>query len=237
MAEVRIKDIDEHEIDTILAEDIDFEGHLTFKKPLMIKGKFKGEIKSTSALYIGEKAYVEATTEADVVSAKGRHKGDIRGHSRVELFSTSQVDGDITTPDFVVESGCKFNGNCNMSGEPARKNGAAAPGTEAPRANTEAPKGSAEPPRGNAEPPKGSAEPPRGSAEPPRGSAEPPRAGNSAAPGAQPRTGTDPSRSAPEAPRNPEAHRTPGGPQPQQQKPPFPPGVSGGQGGAGGGQK
>ncbi len=223
MAEVRIKDIDEHEIDTILAEDIDFEGHLTFKKPLMIKGKFKGEIKSTSALYIGEKAYVEATTEADLVSAKGRHKGDIRGHSRVELFSTSQVDGDITTPDFVVESGCKFNGNCNMGGEPARKNGAAAPGTEAPRANTEAPKGTAEPPRG--------------SAEPPRGSAEPPRAGNSAAPGAQPGTGTDPSRSAPEAPRNPEVHRTPGGPQPQQQKPPFPPGVSGGQGGAGGGQK
>ena len=64
MAEVRIKDIDEHEIDTILAEDIDFEGHLTFKKPLMIKGKFKGEIKSTSSLYIGEKAYVEAKTEA-----------------------------------------------------------------------------------------------------------------------------------------------------------------------------
>ena len=225
MAEVRIKDIDEHEIDTILAEDIDFEGHLTFKKPLMIKGKFKGEIKSTSALYIGEKAYVEATTEADVVSAKGRHKGDIRGHSRVELFSTSQVDGDITTPDFVVESGCKFNGNCNMSGDPARKNGAAAPGTETLRANTEVPKGSAEPPRG-------SAEPSRGTAEPPKGSAEPPRAGNSAAPGAQQRTSP-----APEAPRSQEAHRTPGGPQPQQQKPPFAPGVSGGQGGAGGGQK
>ena len=118
MAEVRIKDIDEHEIDTILAEDIDFEGHLTFKKPLMIKGKFKGEIKSASSLYIGEKAFVEATTEAGVISSKGRHKGDIQGHSRVELFSTAQVDGDITTPDFIMESGCKFNGYCNMSGGP-----------------------------------------------------------------------------------------------------------------------
>jgi cytoskeletal protein CcmA (bactofilin family) len=116
MAEVRIKDMDEHEIDTILAEDIDFEGHLTFKKPLMIKGKFKGEIKSSSSLYIGEKAYVEATTEADIVSSRGRHKGDIVGHSRVELFSTAQVEGDISTPDFVVESGCKFNGYCNMGG-------------------------------------------------------------------------------------------------------------------------
>lgn len=117
MAEVRIKDIDEHEIDTILADDIDFEGQLTFKKPLMIKGRFKGEIRSESALHVGEKAVVEAKVEANLVSSKGRIRGDIVGHSRVELFSTAQVDGDICTPDFVVESGCKFNGHCNMSGQ------------------------------------------------------------------------------------------------------------------------
>jgi len=117
MAEVRIKDIDEHEVDTILADDIDFEGQLTFKKPLMIKGKFRGEIRSESALYVGEKAVVEAKVESSLVSSKGRIKGDITGHSRVELASTANVDGDITTPDFVVESGCKFNGHCNMSGQ------------------------------------------------------------------------------------------------------------------------
>jgi len=210
MAEVRIKDIDEHEIDTILAEDIDFEGHLTFKKPLMIKGKFKGEIKSTSALYIGEKAYVEATTEADVVSSKGRHKGDILGHSRVELFSTARVDGDIATPDFVMESGCKFNGNCNMSREPA------------------AAVSNAQPAGGPGNQQKTVAEPPRVAPEAPRVSSEAPR-------------------SVPEAPRSVEAHRPPGGPQPQhpqqhqqqpqQQKPHLPQGGTGGQGGAGGGQK
>ena len=75
MAEVRIKDIDEHEVDTVLAEDIDFEGQLSFKKPLMIKGKFKGEITSSSALYVGEKANVEAKVEANLVSSKGRIKG------------------------------------------------------------------------------------------------------------------------------------------------------------------
>jgi len=180
MAEVRIKDMDEHEIDTILAEDIDFEGYLTFKKPLMIKGKFKGEIKSTSALYIGEKAYVEAATEAAVVSSKGMHKGDIIGHSRVELFSTAQVDGDITTPDFVVESGCKFNGYCNMGGGQPSARPAAAASSAAPAAGPQAPaapqataapqapaaqKAAAQP--GSAQP--GSAQP--GSAQP--GSAQP----------------------------------------------------------------
>ena len=140
MAEVRIKDIDEHEIDTILAEDIDFEGHLTFKKPLMIKGKFKGEIKSTSALYIGEKAYVEATTEAAIVSSRGRHKGDIVAHSRIELYSTAQVDGDVTTPDFVMESGCRFNGYCNMGGgSPAEKKGPSTGQTQAAPGSTPPP--------------------------------------------------------------------------------------------------
>ena len=152
MAEVRIKDMDEHEIDTILAEDIDFEGHLTFKKPLMIKGRFKGEIKSTSALYIGEKAYVEASTEAGIVSSKGTHKGDIIGHSRVELFSTAKVDGDITAPDFVVESGCKFNGHCNMGGGPAKKDAPRAPqsgsqpSAQQPQAAQNAAQGQAAPP-------------------------------------------------------------------------------------------
>src|SRR5512136_1960492 len=103
MAEVRIKDIEEHEIDTILADDIDFEGQLTFKKPLMIRGKFKGEIMSESALYVGEKAVVEARVESGLVSSRGGIKGDITGHARVELSGTAQVEGDITTPDFVVE--------------------------------------------------------------------------------------------------------------------------------------
>ncbi|MGO9308150.1 MAG: bactofilin family protein [Spirochaetia bacterium] len=143
MAEIRIKDIDEQEIDTILAEDIDFEGYLTFKKPLMIKGKFKGEIKSTSSLYIGEKAFVEAATEAAVVSSKGTHKGNIVGHARVELFSTAQVEGDVSTPDFVVESGCKFNGYCNMGAPRKQAAQTAAPqsaaGQSAPQSTGAAP--------------------------------------------------------------------------------------------------
>lgn len=112
--EIRIKDIDEVEIDTILAEDIDFEGELTFRKPLMIKGKFRGKVDSPSDLYVGEQAVVEATIRAGKVSSKGRIIGNITAGSRVELFATSRVQGDVETPDLVVESGCVFNGSCRM---------------------------------------------------------------------------------------------------------------------------
>ena len=117
LREVRIDQIDENEVDTILAEDIDFSGVLSFQRPLMIKGRFQGEIKASSDLYIGEKAVVKAKIEADTVSSKGRIEGDVLARSRVEFFSTASMLGDLTTPDLVMESGCQYNGRCTMSRE------------------------------------------------------------------------------------------------------------------------
>jgi len=114
MSELRIRKIEDTEIDTVLAEDIDFTGELSFTKPLMIKGKFSGTIHASGDLYVGNEAMVEARIEANVVSLKGRIKGNIFAKSRVELFSTATVDGDITAPDIVMESGCRFNGMCKM---------------------------------------------------------------------------------------------------------------------------
>jgi len=115
LSEVHIKSVEENHLDTILAEDIDFVGELHFAKPLMIKGKFKGEIQATGDLYVGDHAEVEARIEANVVSLKGKVKGNITAHARVELFSTAEVEGDISAPDIVMESGCRFNGICTMT--------------------------------------------------------------------------------------------------------------------------
>ena len=109
-----LKRRDESDIETVLAEDIDFTGVLSFKEPLMIKGRFKGEIKASGDLYIGEKADVEAKIEARTISSRGRIKGNVVAQSRIELFSTAVVEGDIRCPDLVVESGAVYNGTCLM---------------------------------------------------------------------------------------------------------------------------
>ncbi len=114
LPEVHIKSVEETTLDTVLADDIDFTGVLQFSKPLMIKGKFTGEIKATGDLYIGDLAEVNAKIEANAVSLKGKVKGNIVALDRVELFATARVDGDITAPDIVMESGCRFNGICSM---------------------------------------------------------------------------------------------------------------------------
>ena len=114
MSEISIKNVDESEIDTILSEDIDFTGELTFNKPLMIKGKFNGQIKASSDLYVGKEAVVKAQVEAELVSVKGTVEGNIKSHKNVELFSSSVIEGDITSPSIVMENGCNFNGICAM---------------------------------------------------------------------------------------------------------------------------
>jgi cytoskeletal protein CcmA (bactofilin family) len=117
MREVRIEHVEENDIDTVLAEDIDFSGVLSFQRPLMVKGIFQGQIKASSDLIIGEKAVVKAKIEADTVSSKGRIEGDVLAHSRVEFFSTASMVGDLVTPDLVMESGCQYNGRCTMKRE------------------------------------------------------------------------------------------------------------------------
>jgi cytoskeletal protein CcmA (bactofilin family) len=114
MAEVNIKSVEDSQIDTVLSEDIDFTGELTFAKPLMIKGRFNGTIKSSSDLYVGRDAVISAQIDANVISVKGAIEGNLNSSSIVELFSTSKITGDITSPAVVMEHGAVFNGICTM---------------------------------------------------------------------------------------------------------------------------
>lgn len=86
MTDVQLSSVDEDTIDTILADDVEFSGTMTFKEPLMIKGHVSGSIKTTSDLHIDEKAIVEANISARNLTIRGTLKGDVTASGRVELF-------------------------------------------------------------------------------------------------------------------------------------------------------
>lgn len=110
----RVRNIDEDDIDTVLADDIDFDGEMSFRHRLLIKGAFRGAITADGDLYISETATVDATVQAGTVSVKGRLHGDVRANRRLELFSSASLNGNIQTPDLIMQSGCHFNGTCKM---------------------------------------------------------------------------------------------------------------------------
>lgn len=114
MTEVQITAVDEDQLDTVLAMDVEFAGEMIFTKPLMIKGRMSGIVRSDSDLYIDENAVVEADIVAKLVSVKGSVKGNISAREKVELFASASVDGDVTAPQITMETGCRFNGACRM---------------------------------------------------------------------------------------------------------------------------
>jgi cytoskeletal protein CcmA (bactofilin family) len=114
MTEVQINTIDEDQLDTVLALDVEFAGEMAFTKPLMIKGRVSGIVRSESDLYIDENAVVEADITANVVSVKGSVVGNISAREKVELFACASVDGDVVAPQITMETGCRFNGACRM---------------------------------------------------------------------------------------------------------------------------
>jgi len=113
--EIHEKRVYEKNISTVLTEEIHFSGELNFSRDLMIKGEFYGAIKATGNLYIEESAYVEAEITAGAVYVKGRVKGNIIADTRVELHGTAEVTGDITAPQIVMDTGCRFDGTSRMN--------------------------------------------------------------------------------------------------------------------------
>ncbi len=114
MAELKLRTIDESEIDTVLAHDIEFEGRIEFSEPVLIKGSVSGEIVADADLYVAERASVQATIAAGRVSIKGAVVGDVDASQRVELFSGAHLTGNVRTPDLIVQSGSRLNGKCEM---------------------------------------------------------------------------------------------------------------------------
>ncbi len=108
------KVIEEKDVDTVLADDIDFSGTMKFKKSLMIKGKFDGKIDADGHLILGPNAIIKAAIKAGIVTNYGKIIGNVEALQKIELFKGAELNGDVKTPNLIIESGCIFNGNCQM---------------------------------------------------------------------------------------------------------------------------
>lgn len=115
MAEIHSERVKEKDLDTVMGEDIEFNGSMSFTDPLMIKGSFSGDIEASGVLYIEKNAKVEANISAGSLHVRGEVIGDISATETVQLFSSAKVTGDIVAPKIKMENGCFFSGKCHMT--------------------------------------------------------------------------------------------------------------------------
>ena len=129
MVDVRIKNIEESDADTLLSEDMSFEGNIRLSRPAMVKGQVTGKIESDSNIFIEKEADVKADIKADVLSVKGSLSGSVQA-SVIELGSSAVFSGDIKAQSLAMESGCTFSGSSQIGAAP--KASEEAPAEEAP---------------------------------------------------------------------------------------------------------
>ncbi len=107
------------EITTILGQGSTFEGKLTFEGAVRIDGDFKGEIRTSGTLIVGETANIDAQIIGVAVVVHGQVHGDIEAKDAVELRAPARVRGNIATPSLEIEKGAHFDGSCKMEGDAA----------------------------------------------------------------------------------------------------------------------
>ena len=101
-----------------LEVDASMTGTLTFKDPvnLQINGQFEGTLVSKGNLSIGEKARVKATIQGEAITVSGAVTGNVTATSRIELLSTAQVNGKVTSPRVIMHDGAILHGTLEMAG-------------------------------------------------------------------------------------------------------------------------
>jgi cytoskeletal protein CcmA (bactofilin family) len=107
-------DIDEKEITTVIADDLEIKGTIKFKSSVMLKGVFEGEILSEGLLVVGPAAKVTAAITTKTLISHGEITGNVIASEKVTLKTTSTHNGDISTPNIIIENGSIFNGSCAM---------------------------------------------------------------------------------------------------------------------------
>jgi len=87
------------------------KGEVVSTGDLIIDGQVEGTIDlGNHQLTIGETASVVADLTANGVIISGKVKGNVLSAGRVELKKTAHVEGDVTSPKFVMEEGAALSG-------------------------------------------------------------------------------------------------------------------------------
>ena len=105
---------EEKDITTVVADDLEIRGTIKFKTSVMLKGIFEGEIFSEGLLVIGPTAKVTATISTKTLVSHGEITGNVTATDQVTLKNTSLHNGDVSTPNIIIENGAVFNGSCAM---------------------------------------------------------------------------------------------------------------------------
>ena len=121
---------------SLLSKKVKIEGDIQGDEDLHVEGHFRGTIKISGNIFVGQTGVVEADVEADNVIIQGQIKGNVLARRQLEIQSLGQLLGDCTAASIDIKEGAIFEGRSNMLRSPAS---ASPPATAKPTAGPAGP--------------------------------------------------------------------------------------------------
>ncbi|MBI5379119.1 MAG: polymer-forming cytoskeletal protein [Nitrospirae bacterium] len=125
-------------------------GELTFQGTFRIDGRLEGKVRSQGTLIVGEEGIVQGEVQIGTLILNGKIFGNVTATTRAALLGQAVLQGDLSTPQVLMEEGIQFNGRCQMAtaggqGRLEKTPGEKALGTPQNLAQGEAPAGAEAP--------------------------------------------------------------------------------------------
>jgi cytoskeletal protein CcmA (bactofilin family) len=89
-------------------------GELHFEGAARIDGQIDGQVDAKDLIVFGKSAVVTAKISAESVILAGAVSGEITASHCIELRSSAEMQGIVTTPRLIVDDGAVFKGHCSM---------------------------------------------------------------------------------------------------------------------------
>ncbi len=104
---------------TTIAPGTKVKGSVTGKAPLRIEGQLDGKVLLDGLVTVAKGGLVTGEVKADTVQVSGKLIGNVTGRERVEVLAGGSLEGDVSSPRFVIIEGAFYKGNVEMSGSDA----------------------------------------------------------------------------------------------------------------------
>ncbi len=115
---------------SILAPGTTVAGELRTDGVVRIEGKVEGSLHAGGQVLVAKGGVVQGDIRTREAIIAGEVRGGIFAEQRVELQASCKVDGDVTTPQIVIQEGGKLDGRIRMAKPEAAKPGQR-PGSDA----------------------------------------------------------------------------------------------------------
>ena len=118
----RDSSVEERRLSAWIGDALLVRGDVVSTRDLVIHGRVEGTIDlGENSLTIGPGASVVADLVAKSVTISGEVRGNVTAMATVALLASGSVEGDVTTPQLIMEDGAILRGRVDVDGSKAAR--------------------------------------------------------------------------------------------------------------------